>query len=183
MTKLYFEDTELKLGDSYLEILARHRVLEQLKYLDITSSGVTDEGVAILAEKLKTNRSLKFIHLNRNVMALAGALNTNTTLTILNLGQNGITDVGAKDLAEALRYNETLTILHLHNNAITDVGAKDLVETLKISTARKGFGIVGPFVISRRFQCHGGRPDLFLFSRIHGNVSGSASHIDGTTQW
>jgi len=55
----------------------------------------------------------------------------------LYLGGNGITDVGAKALAEALTVNSSLEELDLAYNEIGDTDAKSLAEALTTNTSLK----------------------------------------------
>ena len=107
-----------------------------LKILDLEDNQVGN-GVEILVEALRTNRSVTKLHLSNNmieddgVAALAIALQSNTTLTTLDLNNNDIGDDGVETLADALQSNATLTTLHLNKNKIGNDGVAALAATLQ----------------------------------------------------
>jgi Leucine Rich repeat len=75
-------------------------------------------GIAILAEGLRVNTSLKFIDLSMNLEAeniepIASVLRVNRTLTTLRLCYNSITAQNIGVLVEALQENQVLTTLDL----------------------------------------------------------------------
>jgi Ran GTPase-activating protein (RanGAP) involved in mRNA processing and transport len=94
VTRLYFTSSDETAGDLYLKILISHNFLEKLSSLGIQHSGMTDEGVKLLAEQLKTNRSLEAVGLRYNVIgidgaiALEGALLVNHTVRWIHLEGN-----------------------------------------------------------------------------------------------
>jgi Ran GTPase-activating protein (RanGAP) involved in mRNA processing and transport len=79
--------------------------------LDLSNSKYTDQDMRIVANELKTNK----------------------TITWLKLHQNQISDRGAQRLGNALKLNTTLKDLRLYNNQIGDQGAKYLGDALKVN--------------------------------------------------
>ncbi|KJE97284.1 hypothetical protein CAOG_07718 [Capsaspora owczarzaki ATCC 30864] len=96
---------------------------------------IDDAGAKVIAEALKSNRTLTSIDLSANQIgfdggqAIAEALKSNGTLTALNLNNNSIGDTGAQAFAEALEHNETLTDLDLRISRIGGAGTKALEMT------------------------------------------------------
>eukprot|EP00567_Pseudictyota_dubia_P014321 CAMPEP_0197441106 /NCGR_PEP_ID=MMETSP1175-20131217/7455_1 /TAXON_ID=1003142 /ORGANISM="Triceratium dubium, Strain CCMP147" /LENGTH=390 /DNA_ID=CAMNT_0042971333 /DNA_START=269 /DNA_END=1441 /DNA_ORIENTATION=+ len=105
----------------------------------------------VLGRKWSPDRDLKRIaannpHLNQvdwigkgigddEVFKLVKALRHNTNVTKLYLGDNNISDIGAKDVAEMLRLNATITELWLDSTKITDFGMKALAEMLQTNAS------------------------------------------------
>ena len=96
--------------------------------------------IASLAEAMKVNTTLTYLHLFSNNIGAAGAaslaeaMKVNTTLTQLNLSSNNIGAAHAASLAEAMKVNATLTQLDLSSNNIGDADAASLAEGRKVNT-------------------------------------------------
>ncbi|KAF9928709.1 hypothetical protein BGZ67_006820, partial [Mortierella alpina] len=89
-----------------------------------------------LAVALKTNSILTTLVFHNSIESdgmkvLAEALKINKTLTNLNLQGNAIGVNGERALAEALKINKTLTNLNLQDNSLGDNGGQALAEALK----------------------------------------------------
>ena len=97
-----------------------------LTQLYIQDSRIGDEGVAAIAEALKTNRSLRVLSLTfsgitaRGANALRNMIQENDTLQRLNLSGNNIGDEGLAALLKGLQNSTTLTALNLVGTGITD---------------------------------------------------------------
>lgn len=95
--------------------------------LEVNCIGV--EGIAHLAEALKTNTCLCSLKLGRNKIGVEGAkqlassLVVNSSLTMLTLGGCGIEADGACALAKTLEQNTGIVELRLGCNNICDIGA------------------------------------------------------------
>eukprot|EP01094_Clydonella_sp_ATCC50884_P021598 TRINITY_DN478_c0_g1_i2.p1 TRINITY_DN478_c0_g1~~TRINITY_DN478_c0_g1_i2.p1 ORF type:complete len:141 (-),score=25.94 TRINITY_DN478_c0_g1_i2:187-609(-) len=117
-----------------LEQALQDIALNKKTSIDLRRCNIDDEGVARLAEALKTNTTVTELDLSENrITAASGArlaevLKTNTTLTRLVLFINSLLDEGVEHLEEALRTNTTLTYI--------DVGANDVCETLFFSVQK-----------------------------------------------
>ena len=122
------------IGDSGAGALAEalQSPATQLSYLLLDGCRITSHGVKILAEALKTNRSLTHLSLARSstscsATALAEALQWNRTLTHLDLSNNQISDTEAAQLAQTLLdKNNTLAYLALYYNKIGTKGRAKL---------------------------------------------------------
>ena len=130
------DDERIKLADK----LEQYNKSAQLKLEHSWVAPIYQQlQLLLLAEMLKTNRTLTSVNLSYNeltdifVRDLAEALITNHTLTVLNLSGNKITNIGAQALSKMLKTNETLIHLHLSRNKITDIGVQVLAEMLKIN--------------------------------------------------
>ncbi|KAI2656311.1 NLR family CARD domain-containing protein 3 [Labeo rohita] len=84
----------------------------RIQRLWVVATGLGCEGLKILVEALKENR----------------------TVTDLRMAINKIGDVGAGYLAELLRMNHTLMDIRLRDNLVTDKGAEVLMAALKENT-------------------------------------------------
>lgn len=92
----------------------------------------------ILADTLNNNEALEELVLDDNrvcddgVYSLVKTLSIkNNTLKNLSLGNNGITNEGAKQLAQMIKTNKILTCLKLYENEITDGGIQILADAIE----------------------------------------------------
>jgi len=117
-----------RIGDKGVIMLAE--IIQFLEHFELSSCGIGPRGVQVLADKLKTNTSLKKLDLgflkstnalgeipnamgNEGAGALASALTQNSTLLSLNILHNGIYQQGVSDLSKAL-ITSNRTLLHLN---------------------------------------------------------------------
>jgi len=111
-----------------------------IKLITLNITSIDTEKAIILAQVLKTNKSLEYIDLTqlqpvepyvrideKGAYAFAEALQTNKTLKVLILDGNKIGDTGAYALAEALKKNTTLKKLELKWNNL----GKNLIDKIK----------------------------------------------------
>ena len=97
----------------------------------------SDPGTFHIAEKLRTNKSLRELQLytcgltSEGVGYVAKALAVNNSLEMLNLGGNKIEDEGVNHLASALRVNRSLKSLELSSCGMTDRGLKHITDSLQ----------------------------------------------------
>ena len=105
--------------------------------------------VAALAESLRVNNTLKYLHVcavgidGVGAAAIADALRMNNTLVSLGLGCNSIGDVGAAAFGDVLRVNSTLTHLNLGRNQISAAGVAVLGEMLLVNDKLKSLCLTG----------------------------------------
>lgn len=104
---------------------------KQCEKLYLESNDITPKSIAILADTLYGNLTLKELYLSNNflsdmgVHSLAQVLSiNNSTLECLQIHSNDITDEGAEYLGEMLKTNKKLSSLGLNDNKITDRGMK-----------------------------------------------------------
>ena len=103
--------------------------------------------VAALAESLRVNNTLKYLHFcavgidGVGAAAIADALRMNNTLVSLDLGCNSIGDVGAAAFGNMLRVNSTLTHLSLGKNQISAAGVAVLGEMLLVNDKLKSLSL------------------------------------------
>ena len=111
-----------------------------MKELDISCTGLGNEGLGILAEGLGYNASLTdgVLDLSENsigdqgVQVLASSLASNTKLRELRLADNNIGDVGLEALADLLARNRALRALSVsRNTAITATGVRSVCRILQ----------------------------------------------------
>lgn len=106
-----------------------------LRLLDLQETGLLDEGLEILCEGLRGNKTLRTLYLDgsgirlHGIRALADVLNT-TNIRNLYLSVNAFRDEGCLALAEALRKNTTLKRLSLSSVGMGPVGCKAVCEAL-----------------------------------------------------
>ena len=114
----------------------------KLTLLDLRGNDrVGDAGAKLLAEGLKTNRTVTTLDLSdchisdEGLGNIAEALKVNKTLQKLLLGLNpAITSGGAEKLAEALKKNKSLRSVSLYRCNIGDEGAVHLSEAIRHNT-------------------------------------------------
>ncbi|TRY88035.1 hypothetical protein DNTS_000033 [Danionella cerebrum] len=109
----------------------------RVERLWVVATGLGCEGLRILAEALKQNRTVTDLRMAINKIGDAGAgyladlLRTNRTLKDIRLRDNLVTDKGAEVLMAALQENVTLEYLWLFDNKFTKDGVKKLKEFAK----------------------------------------------------
>lgn len=100
-----------------------------LVHLDLSETGMGDEGASAVADALKSNGTLSDLDLSRNGItsvgagAIASSLEINCSLRCIRLGHNDIKDDGASNVAFALFRNEVLERLDCVNCGIGSIGA------------------------------------------------------------
>ncbi|CAK8996797.1 LRR and CARD domains-containing protein 3) (Nucleotide-binding oligomerization domain protein 3) [Durusdinium trenchii] len=128
-----------------------------------------DHGLGeVIAESLKTNRTLTYIDLSWNevtdvgVQVIAESLKTNRTLTYIDLSWNKVTDVGVQALANALSVNNVLTHLDLNGNECnTVVGKQALHEIEDLLQVNRGAAEAPATTPAKQEQDAGDRADAF----------------------
>jgi len=97
----------------------------RLKRLDLSSRRITDPECKLLAEVLRSNRSITSLNLSKNTIhdagfiALCSTLNTNTTLKTLIFASNLVSSKAYIHMGHALKVNTTLTSLSLASHAVS----------------------------------------------------------------
>ena len=143
-------DLDLKLGGHRVTVLVAIQQLISggLKRLSLRCSHLQSDGVAHVAEALKTNSTLHTLGLSNNglcpddgiagggLSVLGEALATNTTLRVLDLCSNGLGTKGWSTVFSALRDNKENKIesWNLSQEGI-DVESSKLAEYVSVSTA------------------------------------------------
>lgn len=108
-----------------------------LQVLDLTNTGIMDEGAILLLNNL--SKSLKYLYLSSNGLTdktckfIAENIQ-NIKLSELSLGCNRLTDLGAKYLGQALAHPEcNIAYLEIASCAIGTDGVKYISDALKIN--------------------------------------------------
>jgi hypothetical protein len=130
--------TNQDLTDEDMNIVVKEAIMKkQCKKLWLDSNEITSAGVSIIAKALNENTTLENLNLSYNdvgnmgVLVLANIFSlNNSSLSNLYLISTGITDEGARYIAEMLKTNSTLYVLSLIKNNIGDQGVKQLARTL-----------------------------------------------------
>jgi len=126
------------LHDVDMDIIVKQAIItKQCRELWLQSNKITSIGVSVIANALNNNKTLQVLILHDNqlsdvgVVALANVLAlNNSAIKVLGLESTGVTDEGAKHLAEMLKTNKTVTSLGLGENFIGDRGLQALVDVL-----------------------------------------------------
>jgi Ran GTPase-activating protein (RanGAP) involved in mRNA processing and transport len=129
---------EQNLNDEDMEIVVKEAIInKQCKELDMKRNKITSVGVSTIAKALTNNTTLEWLNLTDNnlsdtgIQALAKTLSlSNSRVVLLSLQVTGITDEGAKYIAEMLKTNATLQRLLLSYNDISDRGVNLLANVL-----------------------------------------------------
>merc|ERR1711865_743621 len=104
--------------------------------LDMAANNITDDGLPILCEVLKSNCRLKKLSLRANrvqtegIKILSDALLKNTHLVELDLGGNILRDEGITYLKDLIGCNQSLRDLDLGDNCLGDDSGKALLKML-----------------------------------------------------
>ncbi|XP_073674143.1 NLR family CARD domain-containing protein 3 [Garra rufa] len=123
-------------GASVLSLILRNPDC-RIQRLWVVATGLGCEGLKILVEALKENRTVTDLRMAMNKIGDVGAgylaelLRENRTLTDIRLRDNLVTDKGAEVLMAALKENTTLEYLWLFDNKFTKDGVKKLKEFAK----------------------------------------------------
>ncbi|CAF3665735.1 unnamed protein product, partial [Rotaria sp. Silwood1] len=128
-----------KLIDRDMNIIIEEAIIKkQCTWLYLSSNKITSMCVSILAEALNNNTTLEQLYLSDNQVCDNGVYSlikilslNNNILKRLNLTKNGITEIGAKYLAEMLKTNKILTHLNLGENEINDHGVQILSDAIE----------------------------------------------------
>jgi len=129
---------QLNLNDDDMNIVVKEGMIKKrCDQLWLEKNKITSVGVSIIANALNNNTSLSWLSLSSNhvldagVRVLAKTLAfKGSTLNTLRLHSTGITDQGAKYLADMLKTNKTLIELGLSGNEIGDRGIQFLADAL-----------------------------------------------------
>ncbi|XP_022809551.1 NACHT, LRR and PYD domains-containing protein 3-like [Stylophora pistillata] len=116
-----------------------------LTVLDLCQNpGIGNPGAMSLCEALKVNKILDSLDLSgtgisdQGVHSLAGVLKTNTcSLASLSLSEIKISHQSFKSMAEVLRVNSTLKELEFQGNKVGVGGARLITKSLKVNTTLK----------------------------------------------
>ncbi|CAE7314311.1 NLRC3 [Symbiodinium natans] len=110
--------------------------LDESSEVDVSYQGIDDEGLARLANALKSNHTIVDVYLDDNkitdvgVHRVADLLESSRTLRQVSFYHNLVTDLGVRTLAKALVVS-TLNLLDLRENRVSDAGATALAEALE----------------------------------------------------
>ena len=107
--------------------------------LDYSGIGMDSTDVKVLAELLKANSTVQWLHAQNNGLGPEGAksfgsmLEHNNTLTLLDVSGNQMKAEGAAALAGGLKANTGLQQLDASSNAMGSAGAKAFGDTLLVN--------------------------------------------------
>ncbi len=168
--------TELSLFTDGIEDAGVSAIAEALRSnttlvsLNLNRNAIGPVGAAALAETLKSgNTTLTKLDLASSkfndacVLLLAEALRLSAkpALTSLTLTNNGITDSGARALAEVFKVAScSLTAVSLGRNSITAEGGRALAEALKVNKTLERFDLS-----STKIGCHGAQAVIDALKR------------------
>jgi Ran GTPase-activating protein (RanGAP) involved in mRNA processing and transport len=119
----------------------------QLKYLDLDSMNMGDDGARVIAAGLAGLNSLEELHLSDNAIgddgarALVAGMANLQSLKTLYLSSNTIGDDGASALAAGLINLHSLEKIYFRNNSIGDLGLQALADGLIHSVNLKHFNL------------------------------------------
>ncbi|KAJ3044315.1 Leucine-rich repeat-containing protein 71 [Rhizophlyctis rosea] len=108
-----------------------------ITHLTLWNCGLTSQHFTSLLPIILST-PIRFLTLDQNPLipdtSFALLLTDDSSLQSVSLRSNGITDAGAKALAQALKTNRVLTNLNLWDNSIGKEGAEALADSLKLNT-------------------------------------------------
>jgi Ran GTPase-activating protein (RanGAP) involved in mRNA processing and transport len=115
-------------------------------YLDVQSTGITDEGAGYIAEMLKINTTLGYLLLSNNEISdrgfqhLANVItHHNTTLRSLFVGRNKLlSDSSVDALVDMLKENPTLNSLHIEKCKLSE---KEKERLRQVVRSKKDFNL------------------------------------------
>jgi Ran GTPase-activating protein (RanGAP) involved in mRNA processing and transport len=112
--------------------------MSQVKELDLSDTGITDEGINCLAEMLQRNTCLTHLWLDNNyignpgIKTLTDAIDGRSNLSVKNIslsGNKSVTEASIEDLIEMID-EWRLKTLHLRYCGISEGGKQQLRKTL-----------------------------------------------------
>ena len=115
--------------------------------LNLRNRGIISEGVKLIADAIKVNKTLKKLDIGVNSIsddgaaAISDSLKYNNSLHELDMSCNKITSEGAKKIAEAIKVNTTLKILRISSNTISDDGVAAISDGLKYNNSLQELNI------------------------------------------
>ncbi|XP_061599336.1 protein phosphatase 1 regulatory subunit 37 [Cololabis saira] len=124
-----------------VQVLSRVLPSSRISELHLDGTGLSGRPLFTLVGALRTNRSLRRLHLNNNrlnsyqdALQLGDLLRFNSTLETLQLRDNLLEDDGLEELCDGLlrQKEEGLKILLLNNNHITERGMEPLARVLPV---------------------------------------------------
>ena len=152
--------------------------------LDLVNMGINDAGIALIAEAIKGNTSLRNINLFGNqigdlgTIALIQAIQENITLVSIILGDNPIGDPGAIAIADFLTTNTVLRNLNLQQTFIGNPGGIALANSLKRNNALITFGLAITNITDPGARAFA---DAFTINTAVGAFGFSGNQINSTT--
>lgn len=107
----------------------------------LRDKNLTDDDIVMIITEAMLNKQCKELFLGVNQLTaismalIAQTLKGNTTLKLLEISENPIGDMGIHSLTEILKLNHShLQYLYVYSTGITDDGAQDLANMLKTNT-------------------------------------------------
>ncbi len=165
-----------QLGKTDAIVTALSRALvnnTQLKSLDLSAMGITDQGLEALAilldsNLLEHNRSLVDLKLSNNEFTIVGlkkllSVIPRTSIQRLHLNGNNINNEGCQYIAEVLKTNTQLTHLCLKNNKIGIQGVTSIANGIIANKTLSMLDLGG-----NKFQDKGAK---VLFEALHTNTT------------
>ncbi|XP_067941389.1 leucine-rich repeat-containing protein 71-like isoform X2 [Watersipora subatra] len=132
-----------KIDDTMMNIFRQcFPSMERLHSINFWNAGLTEETLRLLGTFLPSCANVKTLFIEGNTPAIKAEnyqvlLREDSLLLNLSLRHNGITDLGAKNIATMLgnfkSSNSKLTSLNLAGNSIGDAGGKAIAEALKMN--------------------------------------------------
>jgi len=134
---------------SYNVRRALEAIKENSQMISLSWSALCDEDMKMIAEELKTNKTVHSLNLSQNrlsnegAIAIAELLEVNKTINKMSLSSNDISSDGAARLARALTINQTLIYLKIGKNPLCDSGIETICEALKTNKTLQAIWIDG----------------------------------------
>jgi Ran GTPase-activating protein (RanGAP) involved in mRNA processing and transport len=132
-----------EVSKSIAEGLSKNKSVEKLEMC--YNSNMRTEGLSLIFNNLKINKSLSSLFFSDNILKkegckiLGGYLKDNTNLRELYIEKNEIGDEGLFYIANSIKNNHCLEILNLTENLITSVGLKSLSSALSCVQKERNF--------------------------------------------
>ena len=115
--------------DGIIKLFTTLQCNTYIKQLDVSRNDISSIGVTAISECLNINNTLQELNVSHNkllddgVKIICESLKTNNcTLQMLKVADNGITNVGATEIADTIKVNETLLHLNISRNFIDKGG-------------------------------------------------------------
>jgi len=146
--------------DLQLQLLSND---DTLTWIDLSNDNIDNDDIALIANGLRKNTTLKALSVPENNISdegmqnLAKCLCDNTTLTHLDLRHNNIGKDGIQAMAECLCVNDTLQFINLEENGVDNNGIKALSNALLVNDTVKWLDLTdkqGGIALQKRWKRH-----------------------------
>ena len=160
---LFRSPEKRSLGNTEAVVISNLYYNSEVKFLNVSHSCISDDGVAAISEWLKNNNTIEKLDISYNTVDVKGSrqigaiIQANETLQELDISHCDIPVDGTTVISNSLKKNTTLKNLHMSHNKVE---AKRIAEVLQVNTSLQKLNIsccnitdVGAIIDSLQANC------------------------------